>query len=108
MPRNLKVYQTTLGFYDSVVAAPSQAAALRAWGLDKTNVFKEGFAEIATDPQAIEAALKQPETPLRRPVGSNDPFSLKPRIPKASEIAPGGPAVQPAKAASKSAKPRKP
>lgn len=90
MPRKLKLYQTSLGFYDSVVAAPSQAAALRAWGTD-TNLFREGLAEIATDPATIEAALAHPETPLRRPVGSTAPFSLKPKPPKASDIMPDEP-----------------
>ena len=30
--RKLKVFQTQFGFFDTVLAAPSQAAALRAWG----------------------------------------------------------------------------
>ena len=89
MPRKLKVYQTALGFYDSIVAAPSQAAALRAWGTD-TNLFRDGYASEATDREAIAAALEHPETPLRRPVGSKDQFSLKPKLPRVSEIEPVG------------------
>jgi len=31
--RKLKVFQAQLGFYDTVVAVPGRAAALRAWGV---------------------------------------------------------------------------
>ena len=34
----LKVSQAQFGFFDTVVAAPSQAAALRAWGVNQ-NLF---------------------------------------------------------------------
>lgn len=75
--RKLKVFEARLGFYDSVVAAPSQAAALRAWGV-RQNLFADGQARITADPRAIGAALARPEVPLRRPVGSTDSFSLEP------------------------------
>ena len=75
--RKLKVFQTQFGFYDSVVAAPSQAAALSAWGT-RQNLFGEGQARQTDDPQAIEAALAHPEVPLRRAVGSKDPFAVEP------------------------------
>lgn len=75
--RRLKVFQAQFGFHDSVVAAPSQAAALRAWGI-RQNLFAEGQARITEDPQAVEAARAHPEVPLRRPVGSNHPFELSP------------------------------
>jgi soluble cytochrome b562 len=75
--RRLKVFQTQLGFYDSVVAAPSQAAALRAWGV-KQNLFADGQARIIDEPKAVAAARAHPETPLRRAVGSADPFVLEP------------------------------
>ena len=84
MPRALKVYQTQIGFYDLVVAAPSQAAALRAWGIH-LNMFADGSARIATDEQAITAALAQPEMPLKRGVGTNDPFSLNCRVSPTSQ-----------------------
>ncbi len=80
MGRRLKVFQAHIGFYDTVVAAPSQAAALRAWGV-RRNLFADGHAGITDDAQAIEAALAHPETPLRRAVGSNDAFALEPRLP---------------------------
>ena len=71
--RRLKVFQAQFGFYDTVVAAPSQAAALRAWGT-RQDLFASGDARRATDEAAVAAALAHPETLLRRAVGSADPF----------------------------------
>jgi hypothetical protein len=34
MARKLKTYQTSLGFFDLAIAAPSMKAALEAWGAD--------------------------------------------------------------------------
>ncbi len=83
--RKLKVFQAQFGFYDTVVAAPSRAAALRAWGVNQ-NLFASGEAKLTTDEAAVAAATAHPETPLRRAVGSNDPFALEPtslpRVPK--------------------------
>jgi hypothetical protein len=82
MARKLKVYRARLGFFDSVVEAGSQTAALRAWGT-RQNLFANGEAEVATDNVDIAAALAHPQTPLRRPVGSDGPFELEPRgLPK--------------------------
>jgi len=75
--RKLKVFQAQFGFYDTVVAAPSQAAALRAWGT-RQNLFASGEATLATDEAAIAAATAHPETPLRRAVGSDAAFALEP------------------------------
>jgi colicin import membrane protein len=44
MERRLKTYQTSSGFFDLAVAAPSMKAAAGAWG-SRTNVFKQGFAK---------------------------------------------------------------
>jgi hypothetical protein len=80
--RRLKVFQAQFGFFDSVVAAASRAAALRAWDTHQ-DLFASGEAKQTTDEAAVAAALKHPETPLRRAVGSNDPFELEPsRLPK--------------------------
>ncbi len=80
--RKLKVFQAQFGFFDTVVAAPSQAAALRAWGTHQ-NLFASGEARVATDAAAAAAALAHPETPLRRAVGSGDPYQLEPKsLPK--------------------------
>jgi hypothetical protein len=75
--RKLKVFQAQLGFHESVVAAPSQAAALRAWGVQQ-NLFAEGQARVSDDPQATAAARAHPGTPLRRAVGTRGAFELNP------------------------------
>ena len=85
MPRALKVFQTQIGFYELIVAAPSQAAALRAWGCH-LNLFADGTARTASDSRAIEAALAQPGVPLKRGVGSHDAFSLNPGLPRLPEL----------------------
>src|SRR5712672_2338372 len=81
MPRHLKVFQAHLGFYDTAVAAPSRAAALKAWG-SRQNLFREGVASETKDPQAVTAALAKPGVVLRRPVGSNAAFSENPGLPQ--------------------------
>jgi hypothetical protein len=101
--RKLKVFQAQFGFYDTVVAAPSQAAALRAWGVNQ-NLFASGEATITTDEAAVAAATAHPETPLRRAVGSKDPFALEPTslpaVPdaptKTATVKPAEPAKPPA------------
>jgi hypothetical protein len=80
-PPRLKVYAAQFGFHDSVVAARSQAAALEAWGT-RQNLFAEGRAKVSDDLDAIAAALAHPGVPLRRAVGSKDPFSLEPGLPQ--------------------------
>ena len=59
MPRKLKVFRTTAGFHDAYVAAPSQKAALEAWGAD-ANLFARGVAEQVTDPKLTAAPLDRP------------------------------------------------
>src|SRR5437764_10987336 len=81
MPRHLKVFQAHLGFYDTAVAAPSRAAALKAWG-SRQNLFREGVASETKDAQAVTAALAKPGVVLRRPAGSNAPFSENPGLPQ--------------------------
>lgn len=105
--RKLKVFQAQFGFYDTVVAAPSQAAALRAWGVNQ-NLFASGEAKVTTDEAAIAAATAHPETPLRRAVGSSNPFALEPTgLPDVPD-APKKPAPKPAVKAKPSAPARPP
>jgi hypothetical protein len=105
--RKLKVFQAQFGFYDTVVAAPSQAAALRAWGTHQ-NLFASGEARVTTDEAAIAAATAHPETPLRRAVGSTDPFALEPTsLPKVPD-APKKSAVKPASKAKRPSAPTRP
>ncbi|WP_343699199.1 hypothetical protein [Caulobacter sp.] len=62
------------------MAARSQAAALEAWGT-RQNLFAEGKAAVTDDADAIAAAMAHAGIPLRRAVGSRDPFSLAPGLP---------------------------
>lgn len=68
-PKTLKVFRTPIGFHDAYVAAPSQKAALEAWGAD-SNLFAQGIAEAVTDPALMEAALARPGEVVRVARGS--------------------------------------
>ena len=85
MPRSLKTFQAHLGFYDTVVAAPSRSAALKAWG-SRQNLFRDGSASETKDVQAVTAALAKPGVVLRRPAGSNAPFSENPGLPRVPNL----------------------
>ncbi|MET0409488.1 MAG: cell envelope biogenesis protein TolA [Hyphomicrobium sp.] len=73
MARKLKTYQTSLGFFDQAIAAPSMKAALEAWGAD-SNLFHQGAAIESDDPDVIAATMAKPGVVLKRPVGSSGPF----------------------------------
>jgi hypothetical protein len=60
----LKLFRTAIGFHDAYVAAPSRAAALRAWGSDK-DLFARGAAE-EVQPSEMPDAMAEPGTVLRR------------------------------------------
>lgn len=77
MPRPFKVFQTHIGFYDEIVAAPSMKAAAEAWGA-KQSIFAQGFAKTTQDPQAVTAALAEPGVILKRPHGTGGPFKATP------------------------------
>jgi colicin import membrane protein len=81
MARKLKTYQTSVGFFDLAIAAPSMAAALRAWG-SETNLFQQGFAKETDDPAIVAATRAKPGVVLRRPVGSDGAFSEHAELPK--------------------------
>jgi hypothetical protein len=81
MPRKLKTYQTSLGFFEQAIAAPSMKAALEAWGAD-SNLFHQGAAKESTDPDVIAATMKKPGVVLKRPVGSDGPFGENAELPK--------------------------
>jgi colicin import membrane protein len=70
MARKLKAYQTSVGFYDLAIAAPSMKAALEAWGAG-SNLFHQGFAKESEGP---DTTMAMPGVVLRRPVGSDGPF----------------------------------
>jgi hypothetical protein len=95
LPRPLKVFRTAVGFRDAYVAAPSRAAALRAWGTDK-DLFARGGAEEVTDPALTEEALSKPgEVVYRTRGGLAEQVAalgeLPPRKPRASEVAESAP-----------------
>jgi colicin import membrane protein len=81
MPRNLKTYQTSLGFFDLAIAAPSMKSALEAWN-SKANLFHQGFAKEADDPVIIAATMAKPGVVLRRAVGTDANFSEHAEFPK--------------------------
>jgi colicin import membrane protein len=81
MSTRLKVFQAHLGFFDTVVAAPSQKAALQAWG-SRQDLFHDGAASLAADPEAVKAALAKPGIVLKRLSGSNDTFVEQPALPE--------------------------
>jgi hypothetical protein len=80
MARKLKTYQTSLGFFDLAIAAPSMKSALEAWGAD-SNLFHQGAAKESADPEVIAATLKKPGVVLRRPVGSDGSFGERAELP---------------------------
>jgi hypothetical protein len=68
-PPKLKVFCTSVGFYDALVAAPSQKAALKAWGTS-TDLFGAGRASVIEDPDVQELALARPGEVVKRPRGN--------------------------------------
>lgn len=85
MPRKLKVYQTSQGFFDLAVAAPTMKAALAAWGASP-DLFRQGFASQSDDKDVIAAAMAQPGVVLRRPVGTNKRFKEQAELPTAESL----------------------
>src|ERR1700761_6578531 len=73
MAKKLKTFETSLGFFDLAIAAPSMKAALEAWGAD-SDLFHQGAARESDDPDVIEATMAKPGVVLKRPVGSKGPF----------------------------------
>ncbi|MCP3442214.1 cell envelope biogenesis protein TolA [Bradyrhizobium sp. CCGUVB14] len=80
MARKLKTYQTSLGFFDLAIAAPSMKAALEAWGAD-SNLFHQGAAKESDDPDVIAATMTKPGVVLKRPVGSDGSFKEHAELP---------------------------
>jgi colicin import membrane protein len=85
MPRKLKVYQTSQGFYDLAIAAPSMKAALEAWGANN-NLFHQGFAKESDDSKVIAPAMAKPGIVLRRPVASDVTFREHADLPSAASL----------------------
>jgi hypothetical protein len=60
MARRLRVYRTTAGFQETMVAAPNQGEALNTWSV-RQSLFVEGVAEAF-----VQAPINQ-YRPGRRP-----------------------------------------
>ena len=69
MAARLKVFVSSDGMTDYVVAASSRPKALAAWGAHQ-DLFKTGLAHETDDPALAKAARAQPGEVLRRPAGS--------------------------------------
>jgi len=80
MARRLKTYQTSIGFFDLAIAAPSMKAAAEAWST-QTDIFKKGFAKETHDAAIVEATMARPGVVLKRPVGSNESFRENAELP---------------------------
>jgi hypothetical protein len=105
MARRLKTYQTSQGFFDLAIAAPSMKAALEAWGAT-SNLFHQGFAREADDPRIIAAAMDSPGIVLKRAVGTRGPFSEHAKLPTSIALtgydpAPANPPAKPQKPSGK-------
>jgi len=81
MPRKLKTYVTSVGFFELAVAAPSMKAALVAWG-GEPNLFTHGFAHETGDPAIVAATMAMPGVVLKRAVGSRGAFKEHAALPK--------------------------
>lgn len=72
MAPRLKVFVTSDGLTDYVVAVSSRAKALEAWGAHQ-DLFQTGGARQTDDPELVEAACAAPGEVLRRPTGATPP-----------------------------------
>ena len=53
---------------------------MEAWGAG-SNLFHQGVAKESSDPEVVAATMSKPGVVLRRPVGSDAPFSEHPDLP---------------------------
>lgn len=89
MAARLKVFVTSDGLTDYVVAATSKPKALAAWGSHQ-DLFKTGLAHETDDAALVKAARAQPGEVLRRAAGSLATLAkMKPA--KAAKRKPAGP-----------------
>jgi colicin import membrane protein len=89
MARKLKTYQTSLGFFDLAIAAPSMKAALEAWGAG-SNLFHQGVARETDDPDVVAATMSKPGVIFKRPAGSSGRFAEHSDLPTGDEANGGG------------------
>jgi hypothetical protein len=85
MPRKLKVFETSQGFFDLAIAAPSMKAALESLGAN-SNLFHQGAAKESEDEGVVAAAMAKPGIVLRRPIGSDAAFREHAELPSAASL----------------------
>ena len=93
MTARLKVFVTSDGLTDYVVAASSRPKALAAWGVHQ-DLFKTGAARETDDPALVEAALAAPGEVLRRPAGSRATLARSKPVAKARPKGPSPAALK--------------
>ena len=76
MAPRLKVFVTSDGLTDYVVAASSRAKALAAWGAHQ-DLFQTGGARETNEAELVGAALADPGKVLRRPAATPPPIPAK-------------------------------
>lgn len=94
----LKVFRMPIGFHDAYVAAPSQKAAIEAWGSDR-DVFRRGEAEEIADPALIKEPLARPGEVIKKLRGTAEEqlAALPPNKPRKRRAAKEEPQPSPAK-----------
>ena len=94
MAARLKVFVTSDGLTDYVVATTSKVKALAAWG-SHPDLFKTGLAHETDDPEVVKAASAQPDQVLRKPAGARAELAkLKPARPPPKTKAPSKAALK--------------
>jgi molecular chaperone GrpE (heat shock protein) len=83
----LKVFVSSDGLTDYVVATSSRAKALEAWGV-RQDLFKEGRAQETDEAEVRDAALAQPGEVLRRPSGGRAALAKMKPVAKAKPKGP--------------------
>ena len=86
MAPRLKVFVTSDGFNDYVVAVSSRAKALAAWGAHQ-DLFQTGGARETNEAELVGAALAEPGKVLRRPAASPPPIPAKLKVAKPAKQA---------------------
>lgn len=78
MAAKLRVFVTSDGFTDYVVATTSRPKALEAWGAHQ-DLFKTGGAREVSDPDLIAEASARPGEVLRRGAGADEALKALPK-----------------------------
>ncbi len=86
MAARLKVFSTSNGLTESLIAVSSKAKALEAWGVHQ-DLFKEGLAREIDDPAAVQLALSRPGEVVTR--SALDPDALEAALAALPKAKPG-------------------